>query len=553
MSSQIKIPQGLVPKILCQKVSCLEKEQKSIKKKQEDREIFICNLQKGIEDEFVTKCKRCINTKGKNQTKDCMINLENLYLVLKNQNQLEKEILINLEELEKKLNILVEKVNQEVFRVQSNIKEIGQTIRRMILIQQESDIQMCLNGKQQATREQLIKMIKELREKIIIVSENQELNQDQLNIIYDKGTIIIDDFLQNKLAQMSSKFHSFEKLVSQINENEFYDNQIQYEQLKQNYIEIGKIQKIDCRKIYNLRFNRSNNLFAIGSSFLDEQKSQCVKIWKIDTNIVEIAVLQQYPDVTALCFNVKDDSLFTGGSDSKLIYWQVQQDGKYEDRNLGSEIKGKINCIEINQNSKVLVVGSEELNIFINDGQNWEISNKFENLEVKSIAFSNCNQIIIAYCFINQQYVVQLYQIQKTGKISIIQNLTESISSLQIQPIQKTKFIFNNQKNEISIFCLDNNGIQQINDDSILKLNQIYKRCIDNNITKDNTILLAFTKQVNNNYQTHILKINEQNQVFQFQFLQQKAQKLFFSNNGQLLVIWDNDSLIVLKDSSKQD
>ncbi|CAD8063580.1 unnamed protein product [Paramecium primaurelia] len=553
MSSQILSNSG-VPKLICQKAICEKQNPKN-------KEIFSCNLQKTLNDDAITDCKGCIGKQKDRNINYCQINFQDFFLQLITQRKEEQEIKAQVSEMERRLQQIVENAKQEIDRAEVNIKKIGETIKSMCLFQNNSKLEECLRLKEQTSLDLVKKMIKEFREKITIIEDNQQqnnqqinINPDKLNIIYENGTIIIDDFLKKKLSQMSQMLNSFELQVQQINRTN--DNFIQQQNqiINTNYKQIGKVDNLKFKKIYNLRFNRSNNLFAFGTNNLDNNKAYCAEIWKIDNNkIKQVQQLQQYPDVTALCFSKKDDSLFTGSLDSKIIYWIPQSDGQYKEQELKirKDIKGQINYIEINQKSNILAVGSEELNIYtIKNNELLQITQYLQ--QVKNLAFSNCNQIIIAQFMINNKEKIELFQIKQTGENFEIINLGEVIQTQEIQPITTTRFLHINLQNQINLFQLDNNRFQKIENYSIKKLNSIEKCGIgfcSNNNNRFN--LLAFSQNINNNQITQILKINEQNQVTLLQSIQQIGLKLFFSNNGQLLVIWNGDSFVIYKNTSQ--
>ncbi|CAK80532.1 unnamed protein product (macronuclear) [Paramecium tetraurelia] len=554
MSSQINT-QALVPQILCQKESCKDKRENI-------KTIFSCNLQKNLNNDSITNCKGCIGKKCDPSVNPCQINLDDLCLQLRKQKIHEKEILQIFEVLKKKLEQTIQNAHNEIEKLKSKILEIDQAIVEMCLFKNNSKLEEFINRGKQAPLDLLIDMVKELREKIFIVEkvdqniqQQIQYNQDKLNVIYEDGTIRINDVLKNKLQQMSQMISCFKKQVSQINNNNYNFSLEKNQNITSNYQKIEGPDNLSVKTIYNLRFNRSNNLFAIGTSNLNSEKVSCVEIWKIDNNKIELVQsLQQYPDVTALCFGKKDDSLITGSLDSKIILWspQPKQKDPYQESNSQPKItpKGYINCIEINQNSRILAIGSEELIIFEQNNSNWVKIAQLEE-QVKNIAFSNCNKIIVVQCIKNREERIELYYIQESQNQTIqIIAFRDLNQAQQNQTISSTRFMFLNILNKVKIYKLNNNTAQREDIDSIEKLNFTQKSGIGFCSNSSSTSLLAFSQSVNDNGVTQILKINEKNEVTFLQSIQQKGQKLFFSNGGQILVIWDGNNLVVFKDKS---
>ncbi|CAD8175106.1 unnamed protein product [Paramecium octaurelia] len=552
MSSQIN-PQVSVPKFLCQKEFCKNKSENM-------RTIFSCNLQKDLHIDSIINCKGCIGKKKDPSTNLCQINLDDLYLQLRTHKIHEKEILDYLGQQNQKLEQTIQNARNKIEEQARKIREIGQTIRQMCLFQENSKLMEFINREGQASLDLLIKMVQELRERILIVEDGGQnsqqqiqYNQDKLNVIYENGTIRIDEFLKNKLQQMAQMNSLFEKQVSLINNDNFNFNLERNQDVTSNYQKIEG--NLSVKKIYNLRFNRSNNLFAIGTSNFDDQKANCMEIWKIENNKIELVQrLKQYPDVTAFCFSKKDDSLITGGLDYKIILWQQISNGENPYQDLGKMpnilTKGQINCIEINQNSKVLAIGSEDLIILGQNNNNWELISQSKQ-NVKNIAFSNCNKIIVVQCIKNKEEKIELYYIkeQDNQKIVIIPYIDLN-QTQQNQTISSTRFVFSNLLNQVKVYKLNNNELSSVDNETIEQLNLIQKNGIGFCSNFNSTSLLAYSQNINDKAVTQILKINENNQVTLLQSIQQKGQKLFFSNGGKILVIWDGNNLVVFKNQS---
>ncbi|CAD8163592.1 unnamed protein product [Paramecium pentaurelia] len=413
-------------------------------------------------------------------------------------------------------------------------------------IKANDSIEVCLQKKQQCDKKELIKMaeqvsylIKQNSEELVLQENNSiqyfsklEQLRGKINKLQDQLKLVNIDQVQQDLKNTQIIYPKFDNLL-QIKEQQIVEGD--------RFMKIAEAQ-LEQSKIYDIKFNKENNLFVVGSSKL--KNNNCyVQIWKYENN--QISKIQDLEnchsgDVKSICFSTWDDSFFTGSQDNTIIYWKLEPQEWKKSQVLDGQSSGIIG-LQLNNKGNVLAAVSNQIHLWKREFYKWEKAQVLNQSKKQflCVSFNNDDSYLAAGSSDCQIYVYQYQNSQWKLKNTIIDQSQEVNFITFIQDLNLIAILKDNNMNSYIYSPNDSYDEKCV---SILTSFQV-------GYSKKGKVLAVSSGR---SKETTIYQIEQKEGIKKIQQIQVKSDQVYSSNDGKVIALIANQKLEFYSDKNIQ-
>ncbi|CAD8091602.1 unnamed protein product [Paramecium sonneborni] len=475
--------------------------------------------------EKILYCYRC----NLNQ-KSSLYCLEDIFCFVNSLKKSEQESIAKITQDKEKLVQIKNSINQisaYYNKLEKEHQELLDLVIKNQIIKKNDQIEIFLQKQQLCDQKELIQLAEQ-------VSHIIKQNSDKLELLEGKS-IKYDDQHQ----QLREKIKYLQEQLKNVNQYLIDDGQsiiflkypslykLQEQKKKQNFefLKIAEIQ-LEQTKIYDVKFNKKNNLFVLGSSKLKDCNCYA-QIWKCEKGLVQkIQDLNNSHsnDVKCICFSISDDSFFTGSQDSKIIYWKKESSQWYKDQVLEGQSNGIMN-LSLNNKGNFLAAISINIHLWTKQSQKWE----------KAQILNECRKYFLCLNFNNDDSYLVAGSSDCKIYIYKFQNGQWKFQNIIKDQSQEVNFItFQNDLNLMGILKDNNmNYYYSKNDGFELKYTlQLPAHQVSYSKKRQTLIVSSGTTK-----ETSIYQIEEQEGIKKIKSMQVKSEQVYQSDDGSFLAI----------------
>ncbi|CAD8175090.1 unnamed protein product [Paramecium octaurelia] len=506
--------------------------------------ISLLNLTKGLSDEKRLLCTRC-----NLQLQQNLYSIEEVFEFAVSVSKSEQEQIELLKKDKDQLAYiknLIDQIQAYYNKLELEHSQIFDQVLKNLYIKPNDSIDACIQKKQQSERNELIKLAEQAS--LIIKQNGDKIELQEKNSIQYLGKL---DELRGRIKVLQDQLKLVNNNQSQsiiLNKQAVYQNQEPVQVIQQKKIVEGsqfmKISEaqLEQQKIYDIKFNKDNNLFVMGGSKL--KNSNCyVQIWKYEND--QVSKIQDLEnchtgDVKSICFSNQENSFFTGSLDTTIIYWKMEAQGWNKSQVLQDQTSGIIG-LQLNNKENVLAAVSNQIYLWKRELKQWE----------KVQVLNQCKKQFLCVCFNNDDS--QLAAGSSDCQIYVYQYQNGSwILKLTIQ----------DQSQEVNfISFLQDLNLVAVLKDSIMNLYQYSpNNCYDSKkLSNLSSFQVSYSKQGNflivasgKQKETSIYQVDQKDGLKKVQQIQAKSDQVYSSNDGKLIALFTNQKLEFYSDQNIQ-
>ncbi|CAK80528.1 unnamed protein product (macronuclear) [Paramecium tetraurelia] len=504
--------------------------------------ISLLNLTKGLSKEKRLLCTRC-----NLQLQQNLYSIEEIFEFAVSISKSEKE---QMEILKKDKDQLAQIKNllgyiQAYYnKLEFEHQQLFDQVLKNLFIKQNDSIDTCIQKKQQSDRNELIGLAEQAS--LIIKQNSDKIELQENNSIQQLAKL---DELRGRIKLLQDQLKMVNNDQSQsiiLNQKALYPklDPVQVIQQKKivegsEFIRIAEIQ-LEQQKIYDIKFNRDNNLFIIGGSKL--KNSNCyVQIWKYEND--QVSKMQDLEnchsgDVKSICFSSQEDSFFTGSQDTTIIYWKMEPQGWNKSQVLQDQSSGIIG-LQLSNKGNVLAAVSNSIYLWKRELKQWEKVQVLNHSKKQylCVCFNNDDSYLAAGSSDCQIYVYQ-YQNGQWILKTTIQDQSQEINFITF--LQDLNLVAVLKDNFINYYEYSPNNWYDSKKLSTLSSFQVsYSK-------QSNFLTVASGKQK----ETLIYQVDQRDGLKKVQQIQAKSDQVYSSNDGKLIALFANQKLEFYSDQN---